>query len=179
MKVVELIRINDAKEFEAFFEEVLLWYSTMLFNSKEVTDKSIAYEQSYAVMSKFFPNKTLCEAHYVFNICDIFLKAMLGYLWIFIPDEGATMTVARVAYIGINPKWRRQGYAKSTLLKAEDFITKRLKLNRASLNVFAISTYAKQLYESLGYSVIREKHLGLHNIITRYEMEKCFIPNEK
>jgi len=98
---------------------------------------------------RLLPEGEKTAGNYLFLLRDTDLNVEVGYLWYGTMVRGSKK-IAFLYQIYIHAQFRRQGYARQTM---HAFETEALKSrhNTLALNVSAINTGARRLYEATGY----------------------------
>ena len=88
--------------------------------------------------------------HHLLNIVDDGIDAVVGTLW-WAHSDRFGRKVAFIFDLTIQAKFRRKGYASSTLKHLESMV-RTAGYEALSLHVFAFNTSAQALYEKMGYT---------------------------
>ena len=88
--------------------------------------------------------------HHLLNIIDDDIDAVVGTLW-WAHSDRFGRKVAFIFDLTIQAKFRRKGYASSTLKHLESMV-RTAGYEALSLHVFAFNTSAQALYEKMGYT---------------------------
>lgn len=165
---VQLIPLRP-DEIAEFIERAIFEGTQTLMRSKEHEEFPAALAAARQnVGSCFQPN--YIHKQLVYNIYAPKVRENVGQIWLEQPYH-AGQDSTFVAYIFIDEKHRRQGYATAALREAE-LITSKLGLKKIELYVFAFNTGAKELYEKLGYYAKEAKNWGKSGSVTRFVMSK-------
>lgn len=146
---------------EHFFKTCVEIYAKGLYDTKEVLSEATAIEAANKHFTTLLSNGSATLANVIYSIQ--YLGKSIGYAWYFLkPDT----KIARIALLYLDPKYRRNGFARWTLEKLENEIKNKC-VNEIELNVFSTNSAAIQLYQTSGY-----QNDNLVSSGTRYLMRK-------
>ena len=137
-------------EFSGYYVRLVEAYASTLVESGLCADFKQALNRSRKTIDSLLPNGIATKGQFLFHIQEGGGQRV-GLIWYseFVPNKGS----AWLCDILIEPRFRRQGYARAALKKMESHL-RSIGQNRVGLNTFHWNTAAIRLYESLGYVVI-------------------------
>ena len=112
-------------------------------------DSSHALSQSRDEFEKLLPKGVDTPDQYLRRIVDLVTGSKVGEVWYTLRREGG-ITRLWIYWIGIEEKFRRQGFA-SMVLRQLEVEARRLGAGQVALHVFGHNTAAQALYSKLGY----------------------------
>jgi ribosomal protein S18 acetylase RimI-like enzyme len=169
MELIEFLPLSR-EEFNCFYQDFIIEYANIMVKAKMFQDRQEAINTAKTQLLAFFPEGLATKGQHLFKLKQS--AQHVGILWY--SETEATnkhgMT-AWLCYISIEPAFRRRGYAKAAIKKMEAHL-KSLGIEWVGLNIFSYNSSAKQLYESLGYTVVKTILTVGSNEISRYELSK-------
>lgn len=168
MSKIQFINFSE-KEFPIFLKEVIDIFAEELTIAGNFTTKSEAVAFAHHLLkAKFFTSGFSTPTQEVFHILASKIDKKVGFIWYansYYTDD--YMKSARICYIKIFDEYKRNGYGFAAMQKAEEKLAEQ-GIDKITLNVFSRNINAKQLYEKLGYKIVKE-------INGKCEMQKLLI----
>jgi GNAT superfamily N-acetyltransferase len=118
-------------------------------------------DRSRTEHERLLPDGVATPDHYLRTIVDPTSGRRVGEVWYHVRRDGGRPQVW-IYWIGIEPEFRRHGYAAATFRVVEDE-ARRLGADRVALHVFGDNAGAQALYSKLGYvatNIVMAKTLG-------------------
>lgn len=145
-----MIRVEPMTEqrFATFLEESVVRYAEENVRTGR-WDATGGVEHSRAEHARLLPQGLASPNEYLRSIFATETGEPVGDLWFSHRSEAGPKQIW-IFWIGIDPAYRRHGYAIEALRTIE-VEARRLGSTRVGLHVFAFNTGARALYERLGY----------------------------
>ncbi len=137
-------------EFEAFDEHDIREYAAAEVQGGFWSEAD-ALDKAREAHRRLLPDGPRTKDHFLYTIRDPESGAAVGVLWM-MADRSSAKPAGFIYDIEIHEPYRRHGYARQAMLELEK-VAHQMGLQQLALHVFAYNTGARQLYESLGYSV--------------------------
>ncbi|MFJ4196904.1 GNAT family N-acetyltransferase [Pseudomonas sp. NPDC089534] len=144
---VTLVPMDDA-DFTVFTERAVEEYAQGMAASGEWSVQE-APQRSSAAFTQLLEHGRQTAGHRLWVIKDG--ERRIGELWIAQRHVG-TRSIAFILDVYIEPGERRHGYARQSMLAAEDW-ARRHGCEEMRLHVFGRNAPARRLYEQLGYDI--------------------------
>lgn len=109
-----------------------------------------ALERSRVEHERLLPQGVATPDNFLRSVLDETTGTRVGELWYAVRRETLRPQVF-VYWVGIEPAFRRHGYA-SAVLREVEAEARRLRADRVALHVFGNNVGARRLYGRLGYS---------------------------
>jgi len=135
-----------AEELVAYLARSIPEYAAEHVRTGEWTEAE-ALERSRADHAALLPEGVASPGHFLRTVHDAGTGRRVGEVWYGLRSVGER---PEVYWIGIDPAFRRRGYAAATFRAVEDE-ARRLGADRLALHVFGANTGARALYETLGF----------------------------
>ncbi|HAF60721.1 MAG TPA: hypothetical protein DCK95_00150 [Anaerolineaceae bacterium] len=148
--MVTFIPINE-DEFDGFLEESMTHFIEDLQTSENISLEEAEF-QAKSQLSTVLPNGKDSRGHYFFHVVDED-GLVVGYFWLAFKEEKEKKD-AFIFDIVIHEDQRGKGYGKAAMLKGEE-IAKENGADKLWLHVIAQNHVALQLYQKLGYQIIK------------------------
>lgn len=158
-----MIRLDpmSAAQLEAFLASSIQEYAEEHVRSGG-WDSAQALEKSRSEHARLLPKGVDTPDTYLRILTDPDSGVRVGEVWYVLQREGSSTRIW-IYWIGIEEKYRRHGYAESTLHQLEGE-GRRLGADRVTLHVFGHNAAARSLYSKLGYeatNVVMSKKISL------------------
>ena len=136
-------------ELSAYFDT--LWQDLRVEFTEAGFSTEYADENIESTRKQFFPNDELAPGNFLFYAFNDGVK--VGKLWL-CSVERESKTEWSVYDIETFDGFRGQGFGRSIMLEAEDYVRSKNGVS-ISLSVFGNNVVARKLYDSLNYETIR------------------------
>lgn len=163
-------KIMELGQLGHFLKFCIPYYAQMMVDVGEYPDYDRAYNQSYRETMSYFAKGVIPDSELMYHVITEKDSTDVGYLWISLVGRN-NKPCAFVCWISIHDQYCRQGYAKQTMLAMEEFLGPK-GYCQYELYVFSNNIGAIQLYQHLGYRIVKKKALGQAQHITRFVMQK-------
>ena len=156
------------EDFASFYESFIAQYANSMYTSHIFQNQEETRAAAKNEMIRLFPDGLETKGQYLFKMKRD--EEEIGVLW-YAEKRSSDATTAWLCDIYVNPSFRRMGYAKAAIVKMETHL-KSLGKTRVGMSVFATTPFAKDLYESLGYVVVKTVFSPDSKEILRYDLSK-------
>ncbi len=163
MLQMSFIKMKDSELIHALKYEVFEWAidAALLSGScKTKKEATVFYTKNILDVFRTFPDKQHC-----FQI-QLDGHGVIGRAWLMertFHEEG--QTELRISYIKLDESYQRKGFASETFRRIGEYALKQ-NITLLSLNVFGHLSYAKRLYERLGFQVVEDRKIAGKSIAT-------------
>jgi GNAT superfamily N-acetyltransferase len=150
----------SAAELAAYLARSIPAYAASHVRTGEWSEAG-SLERSRTEHERLLPDGVATADHCLRTIVDATNGRRVGEVWYHVRRDGDRPQVW-IYWIGIDPEFRRRGYAEATFHVVEDE-ARRLGAVRIALHVFGDNPGARALYSKLGYvatNVVMAKTLG-------------------
>lgn len=154
------LRPMDPASFQAFLEALVPPYAAEHVAAGNWPAEG-AEERAWAQTRELLPEGVATPGHELYEVVDADAGAAVGTLWLALREEDGRRDLF-VYDIVVRPEWRRRGYARAALARAEQR-GRALGADRLVLHVFGGNEGARSLYRTAGFDeidVIMAKPLG-------------------
>ncbi|MBY0473995.1 MAG: GNAT family N-acetyltransferase [Nitrosomonas sp.] len=146
---VNLVPMQET-DFTAFSTRVLSSYAETNVRAGIWLPEEALY-RSNADLNKLLPDGQLTAKQLFLSIIEQSTGNKVGTMWAG-PEPGSNETVYFLFDIYINEKYRRRGFASKSIRTLERTLTA-INVRSIKLQVFVFNFAAREMYESLGYSI--------------------------
>ena len=157
MSNIALLKMNEDEAITCLSKEVFRWAIRSSLESKLFSDETAAKAFAQKKVTDVFEQKPSMQ-HCFFIYDDT--AGVIGRIWL---TERSDKEL-RLAYIIIDEKFQKQGFALTAIQLLDDYAYKH-NFERLSLNVFGHLDHAKRLYLKYGFKVT-EEHREQGQLIT-------------